>query len=131
MVFQLSQEAYEALIALAQRGTVDPDGSTNQERALTLEAFLRDIEKTNGVIRHTLRVRWQDPTAPLPPGVRFPKTWPPELEYTLQFVSRAITKADVLKVVGDRTKNAVNVMVTPDPAGLLGWSKLDDYFVQA
>lgn len=130
MEIKLSQEQYEALVALAQRGTVDADGSTNQERALTLDAFLKNVEKTNGIVRHSLWVRWQDPNAPLPPGVRFPKTWPPELQYFIQFISRPVAKSDVLKVVDDRTKNAVNVMVTPDPAGLLGWVKLNDFFVQ-
>lgn len=130
MAITLSQEQYEALIALAQRGTVDPDGSMNQERAVGLDTFLRDIERSNNITRYSLWVRWQDPTAPLPPGVRFPKTWPPELQYFLQFITRPIAKKDVLKVVGDRTKNAVNVMVTRDPAALLGWTKLEDHFVQ-
>ena len=130
MEIKLTQEQYEALVALAQRGAVDPDGSMNQDRALSLDAFLKDIEKTNDIVRHSLWVRWQDPTAPLPPGVRFPKTWPPELQYFIQFITRPVAQRDVLKVVNDRTKNALNIMVTKDPAGLLGWTKVDDYFVQ-
>lgn len=130
MEIKLTQEQYEALLALAQRGTVDPDGSMNQERALALDAFLKNIEKTNSIVRHSLWVRWQDPNAPLPPGVRFPKTWPPELQYFIQLITRPVAKTDVLKVVSDRTKNAVNIMVTKDPAALLGWTKVDDYFIQ-
>lgn len=130
MTLTLSQEQYEALIALAQRSTVDPDGSLNQDRALALQAFLADIEKTNSIKRYALWVRWQDPTAPLPPGVRFPATWPPELQYFIQFISRPVAKADVLSVVAARTPNALNILVTPDPAGLVGWTKVNDFFVQ-
>ena len=126
----IDQESYEALIALAQRGTFNPDGSINQEQAMTLDAFLRSIEKANGITRFGLWVRWQDPKAPLPPGTLFPRIWPPTLQFFLQLVSRPISKADVLELVGKKTPDAVNIMVTPDPAALLGWSKMSDYFVQ-
>jgi hypothetical protein len=130
MDITLSQEQYEALVALAQRSTVDPDGSLNQERSLTLQRFLTDLEKANGITRYSLWVRWQDPTAPLPPGVRFPATWPPELQYFIQFITRPIAKTDVLSMVKERTPNALNILVTPDPAGLVGWCKIDDFFTQ-
>ena len=112
----ITQEEYEALVSLAQRGTTNPDGSIDQERALNLNAFLRNIEKVNNIKRYSLWVRWQDPTAPLPAGIRFPTTWPPELQYFIQFLSRPVGKADAMKVVNDRTPNAVNIMVTSDPA---------------
>lgn len=130
MNITLSQEQYEALIALAQRSTMEANGTVNQERALTLQAFLADIEKVNGIKRYALFVRWQDPNAPLPPGVRFPQTWPPNLEYFIQFISRPVAKADVLAAVAARTNNALSIMVTPDPAGLVGWTKVDDFFTQ-
>lgn len=128
--FTLSQEQYESLIALAQASTVNPDGSINQDKALVLDAALRDIESANGVTRYSLFIRWQDPLAPLPPGVNFPATWPPTLQFFLQLVTRPISKADVLTVVQQRTPKALNVMVTPDPAGLVGWTQIDAYFVQ-
>ena len=128
--FTLSQEQYEALISLAQRGTYNSDGSIGQQKMMVLEAFLKDIEKANGVTRYSLWVRWQDPTAPLPPGVRFPLTWPPPLQQFIQFVSRPISKTDVLMLVSQRTPNALNIFVTPDPAGLLGWSKVNEFFTQ-
>jgi hypothetical protein len=128
--FTLTQEQYEALISLAQQGTLNSDGSVNQDKALVLETALQDIEKANGVKRYSLWVQWQDPNAPLPPGVSFPKTWPPELRYFIQFLTRPVSKADVLGVVRQKTKNAVNILVTPDPGALLGWTPVDDYFVQ-
>ena len=128
--FTLSQEQYEALISLAQRGTYNPDGSVNQQQALVLNRFLMDIESANNITRYQLWVRWQDPTAPLPPGTNFPKTWPPTLSYFIQLLTRPISKTDVMEVVAQRTANAVNIMVTPDPAALVGWSTLDGYFTQ-
>lgn len=128
--FSLSQEQYEALLALAQRGTLNPDGTVNQQQAIVLDAFLVDIEKANGITRYSLWVRWQDPNAPLPPGTNFPSVWPPYLQTFIQFISRPISKTDVMDFVKQKAPKAVNIMVTPDPAGLLGWSKVEEYFVQ-
>ncbi len=130
MNFTLTQEQYESLLAFAQRGVCRHDGTIDQDKALALDAALKDIEKSNGITRYSLWIRWQDPTAPLPPYSNFPKTWPPNLQYFLQFVSRPIAKTDVLAIVAQRTANAVNIMVTPDPAALLGWTKVDSFFVQ-
>jgi hypothetical protein len=130
MNFTLTQEQYEALLALAQQGTHRPDGSIDQQKALVLDEALRDIEQSNDVVRYSLWIRWQDPTAPLPPRTNFPKTWPPNLQYLLQFITRPIAKTDVLGIVSQKTPNAQNIMVTPDPAALLGWTPIDAYFVQ-
>lgn len=128
--FTLTQEQYEALIALAQRGTIQSDGSVNQDRSLALDSFLKSIETANGITRSSLWVQWQDPTQPLPPGVLFPQTWPPNLRYFIQLLTRPICQADVLAVVQQRTPNAMNILVTPDPAALVGWTALAQYFVQ-
>lgn len=130
VTFSLSQEQYEALIALARRGTQLPDGTFDQAKVTQLEAFLRSIEKANGIQRFALWIRWQNPTAPLPPRTNFPKTWPPNLSFYLEFLSRPITQQDVLDIVNQRTPNATNIMVTPDPAALLGWTQLSAYFTQ-
>jgi hypothetical protein len=127
--FTLSQEEYEALIALARRGTRSHDGRTDQLAALQLDSFLKQIEKENGITRYALWIQWQDPTAPLPPGTNFPETWPPNLRYYLEFISRPIAESDVLAVVNPRTPNAMNIMVTPDPAALLGWTPIADFFL--
>jgi hypothetical protein len=127
--FNLTQEEYEALIALARRGTRSHDGRIDQSAALQLESFLRQIEKENGVTRYALWIQWQDPTAPLPPGVRFPETWPPNLRYYLELLTRPIMQSDVEQVVNTRTPNATNIMVTRDPAALLGWTPLAQFFI--
>lgn len=128
--FTLTQEQYEALISLAQQGTRGHDGRVDQQKALVLQAFLADIEKANGITRSSLWIQWQDSKTPLPARTSFPEVWPPELRYFLQFVSRPICKTDVLAVVSQRTASAVNILVTPDPAALVGWTAIDDYFVQ-
>ncbi len=125
--FTLSQEDYEALISLAQAGAqaLDP---TSPGKITELDRFLKKIEQNNGIVRYSLFIRWQDPTAPLPPGTNFPLTWPPTLQYFLQFISRPIALTDVMTVVNARTPNAVNIMVTPDPAGVVGWTQLSAWF---
>jgi len=126
----LTQQNYEALIALAQRSTVQPDGSIDQTKAQELQGYLREIEKANGITRYSLWIRWQDPSTPLPPGwkANFPKTWPPNLQFFLQLISRPLCKNDVLTVVNARTPKAVNIMVTSDLVALVGWTQLDVYF---
>jgi hypothetical protein len=128
--FHLTQQQYTALIALAQRSTIQPDGSVNEAASQELQNYLREIEEANGITRYSLWIRWQDPTAPLPPGWKsnFPKTWPPNLQFFLQLLTRPLTKADVLAVVDARTPTATNIMVTPDPAALYGWTQLGVYF---
>jgi hypothetical protein len=128
--FTLSQEAYEALIKLAADGTKNPDGTVNQEKALILDAFLRDIEEKNGFTRSLLWIQWQEAGTELPPTALFPKVWPPELRYRLEFVTRKISKDDVLTILAQKARKPVNVLVTSDPAALVGWAPLDDYFTQ-
>ena len=130
MTISLSQEDYEALVALAQRGVREPDGSINQQEAVVLDTFLQNVERLNGIKRYSLWVQWTDPTAPLPPGIRFPETWPPHLRQRIQFISRSISKTDVLNLVNQRTPNALDILVTPDPAALLGWTDVRTYFTQ-
>jgi hypothetical protein len=130
MNLTLAQQQYEALIALAQRSTIQPDGSVNVAKAQELQNYLSEIERANNITRYSLWIRWQDPTAPLPPGWKsnFPKTWPPNLQFFLQLLTRPLCKADVMTVVDTRTPTATNIMVTPDPAALYGWTQLDTYF---
>ena len=126
----LTQEAYSALAALARKSIFNADGTINQEKALLLESFLKEIEKENGVTRYGIWIQWQDPDEAVPPTANFPISWPSEMRYYLEIVTRPISRADVEAVVKQRAPNAVSVMVTPDPAALVGWSTLDSYFIQ-
>lgn len=121
--FSLTQEEYEALIALARKGATEADD------ARRLDSFLRGIEKKNGYTRYVLWVQWQEADQPLPPTVRFPETWPPEMRFYLELVTRPIARIDVDQVLQARARQPVNVLVTPDPAALVGWTPVDDYFI--
>jgi hypothetical protein len=123
MVFTLTQEQYEALVALARRG------ATTAQQTRDLDAFLASIERGAGITRYKLWVQWQEADAPPPKG-QFPETWPPELRQYVELLSRPIARADVDRVLGLHARNPVNVLVTPDPAALVGWTKVDDFFVQ-
>jgi hypothetical protein len=125
MSFSLTIEQYEALISLAQKGVAG-----NPQQQTMLDTFLQSIEQANGIIRSSLWIQWQEANTPLPPGARFPQAWPPSLRFFLQLVSRKICLADVQQVLTQKANNPVSVMVTPDPAALVGWTPLDTYFVR-
>lgn len=122
MDFTLTQEDYEALISLARRGT------TNQEQQRALDTFLQDIEKRNGVKRYSLWIQWTEAEQPLPPNTDFPRKWPPDLRYQLELISRPIAKTDVDEVLRVRARKPIGVLVTEDPAAVVGWVKLEDFF---
>lgn len=120
MPITMSEEAYEALVSLARRGASDP---------LAVDAFVRDIDKANGVSRYFLKLRWQVVGLPLPPGSNFPEVWPARQEMPLA-MNRPIAKSDVLDAIASVTPSAVSILVTSDPAGLVGWTELEVYFAR-
>ncbi len=119
----LDQEQYEALIFFARRGA-GSDATT----LTRLEQFLRAIEKQNDIARSFLWVQWQELSAPLPPGTSFPTKWPPELRKAIELIGRPIARADVDAVIAQYASEPTSVLVTKDPAALVGWTKLEDYF---
>lgn len=121
--FTLSQEQYEALIFLARRGA-----EGNAQQLTQLDLFLRDIEKSNGVTRYFLWVQWQELSAPLPPGTNFPEKWPKELRKAIELIGRPIARADVDQVLDRYASEPMTVLVTKDPAALVGWTPIDDFF---
>jgi hypothetical protein len=130
MDFTLSQEQYEALVSIARLGTQDANGNVLSDKARNLDAFLKDIEKSNGVTRSSLWIQWQEIDSPLPPTTRFPEVWPPEMRFFLEFISRPIAKTDVQEVVKKKARNPITILVTPDPGAQVGWTPLDQYFLQ-
>lgn len=119
----LNQQDYEALIALARKGAATPD------EVRRLDTFLRSIEKANGVNRYGLWVQWQEQDQPLPPTTRFPETWPPDLRFYVELISRPIARVDVEAVLKQKARKPANVLVTKDPGALVGWSELDSFFI--
>lgn len=106
---------------------------TDTNRALKLEAFLKSIEKNNDITRHFLGVRWQELGEPLPPRVagaatKFPENWPPNLEGTIELLTRPIARADVDALLAAQARKPMGVMVTIDPGLRVGWTPVEDYF---
>ena len=124
ITFQLTQEQYEALIALARAGAMTTGDATN------LEAFLKQIEDASGVVRSIVWVQWQEMDQPLPASANFPVSWPPELRWKLERIGRPITKDDVKNIINQKARKPTNVLCTKDPSGNVGWTKLDDFFTQ-
>lgn len=122
--FTLTQEQYEALIFLARRGA-----EGDAQKLTQLDIFLRDIERTNGITRSFLMIQWQELSAPLPPGTKFPERWPKELRKNIELVSRPVSKADVDAVLEKYAVEATNILVTKDTAGLVGWTPVDQFFI--
>ncbi len=122
--FTLTQEQYEALIAFAKRGV------TNDGESLTLDTFLRGIETASGITRSLVWIQWQEQDQPLPPSTSFPAVWPPQLRYKLELLSRPVARVDVDKVITAHARRPVAVLCTRDPAAMVGWTKLEDFFPQ-
>ena len=127
--FSLDITQYEALIALARDGTKNSDGSVDSDKARKLDAFLRLIEKQNGVTRDAVWVQWQEMGEALPPTTNFPSVWPPEKRYFIELVTRRIARADVDQMLAARANKPINVLVTKDPGARLGWTPIDSFFV--
>ena len=120
---QLSQQDYEALIALARKG------AASAEEQRQLNDFLRRLETNNGITRYGLWVQWQEQHQPLPPTARFPEKWPPEMRFYIELVSRPIARADVEAVLKQKARKPVSVLVTRDPGAIVGWTELDQFFI--
>lgn len=125
---QLEQGEYETLIEYARQGTLNADGTVNQDKAHGLDAWLRWIEQKNGVVRNFVWVQWQEQDAPLPAGTNFPTKWPPEMRVPLALVSRPIAKVDVTAMLNVKAKNPTNILITKDPAAEVGWTEIDAFF---
>lgn len=119
----LQQPDYEALIALARKG------ATTQDQILALDQFLKQIESANGLTRYLILVQYQELDSPVPPTARFPETWPPELRFKIEFISRPVARADVDAALKVKAKNPTSVLCTKDPAGIVGWAPLDSFFL--
>jgi hypothetical protein len=124
MDFTLSQQQYESLVALARAG------ATTTEKTRRLSEFLKQIETASGITRDFVWVQWQEMDQPLPPSVRFPETWPPDMRWYIELVTRLVSRADVDQVLATRASKPTNVLCTRDPAAVLGWTPIDNFFLQ-
>ena len=72
-------------------------------------------------------MQWQEMDAPLPPNMRFPEVWPPELRVRIEHVTRDISRADIDEVLASNAKNPTSVLFTTDAGAKYGWTPIDDY----
>lgn len=130
MAFPISmtQSDYEALVDLARQGTINVDGTIDQDKSLALESFLVSLETAAGIQRYAVWVQWQETGAPLPAGTNFPAVWPPEQRFYLCLTSRPIAKVDVDKLLKSKAREPISVLVTKDPAALMGWQEYETFF---
>jgi len=126
--FTLTQEQYEALVALAREGLIRSDGTIFEERAVRLDEWLRLIENSNDIQRDFVWVQWQELDEPLPQGTQFPENWPPDKRRSIEFVSRRVAKVDVNIMLDEHARKPLNVLCTRDPGAMRGWTPLDDFF---
>lgn len=115
----LTVQQYTALVALARRGAPD---------AVDLERFLVSIEKANGIQRYFLLVQWQETDRLDQPTTRFPEKWPPTQRAAIEKVNNPVTRQDVNDLLSTNARRPVTVLVTRDPAGVVGWTPIDNYF---
>lgn len=119
MPLDINESQYEDLLALALKA--DP---------VTTRALRAEVDKINGITRYGLLVRWQDLGGQAPPRREIAKPWPPEATQYIE-MKRRITRADVDAVLEKRAINPVDVQVTPDPEGRVGWSQLSAFDFEA
>lgn len=124
----LEQDAYESLVELARQGTLRDDGSVIDTKAAALESWLKLLEQKNGINRYFVWVQWQEQDSPLPPGTNFPAKWPPELREYLALTSRPIAKDDVMTMLNSKARQPTSILITTDPAAMVGWQDLNVFF---
>jgi len=115
MPITIERTQYDALINAALAG--DTEGVRR----------IRDvIDRANDVRRYFLYIRWQDVGGQPPRRIEIGAGWPQDMTFQLE-LERPITRQDVDSILIANAANPVTVMVTPDRAGQVGWTLLNDY----
>lgn len=115
MAISITRPQYDALLAAALAG--------NTEEVYRLR---RLIDEANGITRYFLKIRWQNVGGTRPSRIEAATGWPIEQMYALE-LERPIALTDVEEVLRLRATNPADVHVTPDRAGVVGWTILADY----
>lgn len=115
MPITMSRAEYDALIAAGLAAD-----TTEIER---LQAI---IDETNSITRYRLQIRWQDIGGTRPTHIELGLGWPTDQSFLLE-LERPIERADVDTVTSTQAQNPVSIMVTRDPAGVVGWTLVGDY----
>lgn len=100
----------------------------SQEHAVRFAELVAKINQRNELNFCTLWVQWTERGQPLPIEASFPMRWPAEWRYRLDLFNRTPTRRDVVEILSRQASRPVDVLVTYDPAALVGWSRLDVLF---
>lgn len=114
MAVTLSDSTYDALLYAALRGDVSE-----------VRRVLQRVADDNATTRYRLHLQWVDADIRVPP--RGVTSWPP-VEREVLVLDRPIERADVTDFVSRRTARPVDILVTPDPDGVVGWTTIDHFF---
>ena len=112
----ISMEAawYDALVDAALAG------DTDQVRTID-----NRIRTQAGIVRFRVWVRWLEVGGSPAPRAH-PQNWP--VEQTAEIVmDRAVSRDDVIGFLKNKSLDAVEVHVTYDPNGKVGWYELDAF----
>ena len=115
MTVTMTRAQYDALINAGLEGNTS-----------AIESLRSTIDGANSITRYRLNIRWQDVGGSPPPTIELGKGWPPELTFLLE-LERPIAKEDVLVTVSAQANNPVDIHVTPDVTGAVGWTLIDDF----
>lgn len=117
-------EEYEAMVTLA----IDAC-RRSPEAAVRFSELVAKVNQRNDLSFRTLWVQWTERGQPLPLDANFPVRWPDAWRYRLDLFNRTPTRKDVEEILARHATRPVDVLVTYDPAALVGWSQLDRLFV--
>ena len=112
----LARDEYERLLDFAygrRTGTTE------------LRDLQRRIDTANDIKRYLLNIRWYEFGGKPPSRIELKEqgTWPPTQETILR-LDRPISRLDVDEVLRSKAKSPVDVTVTKDERGIVGWTEL-------
>lgn len=92
----------------------------------TVDEVRKQVDLANSITRYELLVRWQDLGGKQPSRIEIGKGWPPQ-QTGLLVMDRPILRSDVEAYVGGYASNPVDIAVTKDVRGVVGWTLLPDW----
>ena len=111
----LSFADYSVLVELAL--------SSASRDVAKVRAFVDQIDRSNGITRDAVLVRWTEADNP-PPTTRFPTEWPPKQERKVETIGRPVSKKDIQDMLSANARKPSIVLVTRDLKGAAGWTEL-------
>jgi hypothetical protein len=99
----------------------------DEKKLHPVQDLIREVNVANGIREYIVRVRWLDGAHPAPrKDIDNPEQWPPELTDRL-VQTTPIYRADIQAFVETKSPRPIAIHVTRDPAGVVGWMKLEDW----